>query len=90
MEPNNYNRPHLERLFGKYKSINENVKYSAGLHSEVAALQQFLKKFNTLDVSGLTLFNVRLSKEGEPMPSAPCNNCSKLIETLNFKNIYST
>lgn len=87
---NDYNRRHPEKLFGPYKALKEGAEYIAGTHSEISCLKGYLKKFGNLDMSGLTLFNVRLGRKGEVMAAAPCKNCSRVIEPLGFKIVEFT
>lgn len=90
---NDYTRLHPYHRYGKYlPTRNANSKdYTSGRHSEINALSLFINKFGTSDVSGLTLFNVRLGREGETMIAAPCLNCTRtIISPLNWKNVLWT
>jgi hypothetical protein len=89
---NDYRHEHLSHKFGKYYPLRQNVKkYIAGRHSEGEALRLYLNKFGNNDMSGLTLFNLRLSYEGKPMISKPCLNCQRIyINPNNFKHVIWT
>lgn len=88
---NDLTRRHPEHLFGKYLPTKGNeTQYIPGVHSEIGALKNFLNKFGNLNTSGLTLFNIRLNSKGELLLAKPCQNCQKVLETLNFKNIIWT
>lgn len=84
---NDYKNQHMSYRFGEYKSHTTNSKYVAGRHSESEVLRMYLNKFGNLDVSGLTLYNIRLGKNGDTMLSKPCMNCGKLLDNLSFKDI---
>lgn len=88
---NDYTRQHLAHRFGEYKPFkNITHNYIAGRHSESQALALYLNKFGNLDVSGLTLFNVRIGYNGEPMNAKPCQNCERVLSSLPFKLIEHT
>lgn len=88
---NDYTRRHDEKLFGPYRPTKEGASsYIACIHSEIAALKGYLKKFGNLDMSGLTIFNVRIGKNEETMSAAPCKNCARVIESLGFKSVEFT
>lgn len=88
---NNYKKSHPKHKMGAYYSRKgDGQLYEACMHSEVAAMKIFASKFGHLDLSGLTLFNVRLGINGEPMLSAPCKNCEKLIDAAGCNNILHT
>lgn len=90
---NDYTRQHLAHKFGAYvahKESHDSSIYVASRHSETNALALFLNKFGNLDMSGLTLFNTRIGANGEAMNAAPCPNCSKVLASLNFKDILFT
>jgi hypothetical protein len=87
---NNYEKQNLNYRFGKYLPTRnpESNKYVAGRHSEAEVCRIFLNKFGHLDVSGLTLFNVRISRGGLAVLSKPCPNCERIfIEPLNWKEV---
>ena len=85
---NDYRNSHLAHKFGEYSPFKSHtVNYKVGRHSECEVLRQYLSKFGNLDVSGLTLFNVRIDKHGNTMQSKPCQNCQKVLDGLNFKEI---
>jgi len=89
---NDYKNQHLVHKFGPYLPYRnaDSQSYIAGRHSESQVLRVYLAKFGDLDVSGLTLFNVRLSAKGEPVMAMPCVNCDRLIKPLPFKEIVWT
>lgn len=73
-------RPYLPTKTVKTKN------YNPVLHSEVAAAKQLDFKCD-----GMTLFNVRLLKNGEMAYSAPCLNCwETIVKPCGFKRIYFT
>jgi tRNA(Arg) A34 adenosine deaminase TadA len=86
---NNYQKMHLAHKFGNYvpyKSPKGN--YIAGRHAESEAIRLYINKFGNNDMSGLTLYVIRLSSTGELMNSEPCHNCKKnIIEPNNFKEV---
>jgi len=85
---NSYTKPHLENRFGPYHSFKgRNDNYIAGQHSETIAIRDYINKFGNNDFTGLTLFNVRLSKTGDAMLAKPCKNCERLLNSFNFKKI---
>lgn len=86
---NNYEERHLEHIFGKYSPHRkENHNYIPGRHSECEVIKTFIKKFNHSDMSGLTLYNLRIHKNGSPMNSKPCPNCQReIIMPLNWKEV---
>jgi tRNA(Arg) A34 adenosine deaminase TadA len=88
---NSYTKLHPYHKFGTYKPLKDGgTKYVAGVHSETAAIREYINRFGNSDFSGLTLFNVRLSKSGEPMMAKPCGNCQNLLDSFNFKSIVWT
>jgi hypothetical protein len=89
---NSYEKLHPYHKFGKYLPVKASNpgSYIAGQHSETAALKAFINRFGHSDFTGLTLFNVRLSRNCEPMLSKPCRNCETLLNTFNFKSIEYT
>lgn len=89
---NSYEKIHPYHKFGKYSPLRGSnpEKYIAGQHSEIGAIKTFINKFGNSDFSGLTLFNVRLSKSGEEMLSKPCGNCQRVLDSFNFKSILWT
>ena len=87
---NNYEHRHLEHRFGKYvpHKVEISCKYIPGRHSECEVVKTFIKKFNHSDMSGLTLYNLRIDKRGNPMNSKPCPNCEReIIVPLNWKEV---
>lgn len=89
---NSYEKLHPYHKFGIYVPVKASNpgSYIPGQHSETAALRAFINRFGHSDFTGLTLFNVRLSRNGEPMLSKPCKNCETLLNTFNFKSIEHT
>jgi hypothetical protein len=88
---NSYDKLHPYHKFGHYTALKENSKkYVAGFHSEIVAIRDYINRFGNSDFSGLILFNVRLSKSGEPMMAKPCGNCQKILDSFNFKSIMWT
>lgn len=88
---NSYKKLHPYHRFGPYKPLKVNcLNYIAGVHSEISAIREYINKFGNSDFSGLTLFNVRLSKSGEEMLSKPCGNCQRVLDSFNFKAILWT
>ena len=61
---NDYRHRNLEHHFGKYVPTKVGGQnYVAVRHSECQLLKTYLNRFGNLDMSGFTLFNVRLSAE---------------------------
>jgi hypothetical protein len=88
---NSYKKLHPYHRFGLYKPLKNNCQnYIAGVHSEISAIREYINKFGNSDFSGLTIFNVRLSKNGEEMLSKPCGNCQRVLDSFNFKSILWT
>ena len=87
---NNYNKLHPYHKFGVYVPTRKYANYTSGIHAECGAIKQFINKFGNNDVSGLTMFILRLSSSGEVMTSMPCINCQRIINQLNFKEIVWT
>ena len=88
---NSYRKLHPYHRFGVYKPLKENAEfYKSGVHAEISALSQYTNKFGNSDFSGLTIFVVRLSKNGEEMLSKPCGNCQRVLDSFNFKAILWT
>lgn len=84
---NSYKKSHPAKQFGEYVSTRPNTNYNPGLHSEIAAIKSFLSKYGDLNFSGLTLFNIRLGIYGDILCAKPCQNCQKVLDSLNFKSI---
>jgi hypothetical protein len=85
---NSYNKMHPYHIFGRYLPTKENNgNYIAALHSETNAIKEYINRFGTSDFSGMTLFNVRLGKDGFSMLAKPCENCQRLLKSFNFKEI---
>lgn len=86
---NDYNKNHYYHLFGKYTPTKSNSdgKYVAGLHSEIVIIKRYMQMNKHSDFSGLTLFNVRIGYDGKPMMAKPCDNCKRIVEATNFKEI---
>lgn len=40
------------------------------------------------DFSGCEIYIYRELKNGQPAPAKPCIHCSKMLKSLNFKNIH--
>lgn len=88
---NDYRHRNLEHHFGKYVPTKVGGQnYVAGRHSECQLLKTYLNRFGNLDMSGFTLFNVRLSLKGETMLAKPCQNCERVLNSLSFKHILWT
>lgn len=88
---NDYTRLHPYHKYGIYKPYKDgNENYVAGRHSEINAISTYLNKFGNLDMSGLTLMNVRIGYNGEVMSSMPCKNCSRILNSFSFKSIIHT
>lgn len=87
---NSYKKQHLSHRFGEYLPTKSGGNYVAGMHSETNAIREYIGRFGNSDFSGLTLFNVRLGKNGEPMLAKPCGNCQRLLDSFNFKSIIWT
>jgi hypothetical protein len=88
---NSYTKIHPYHKFGNYKPLKDGAeKYVAGIHSEISCIREYINRFGNSDFSGLTLFNVRLSKKSEPMMAKPCGNCQNLLDSFNFKSIVWT
>jgi len=87
---NDYTKEHLSHKFGEYTPYRASLNYKPGRHSEINALSLFLKKFGSLDVSGLTLLNIRIGFDGATMNAKPCKNCEKVLASLDFKSILWT
>lgn len=70
--------------------FSEHYAYHDGftIHSELNAIK---KVRNKIDLTGCTMFNLRLSKHGEIRMSKPCQSCERLLARYGFKKvIYST
>jgi hypothetical protein len=87
---NSYKKSHPQKQFGIYVPARPTTNYQAGLHSEISAIKTFLSRFRNTDFSGLTLFNVRIGKDGLVQMAAPCKNCQKVLDSFNFKAILHT
>lgn len=89
---NNYKDAHLAHRFGAYVPLRSfNGGYIAGRHSEGECIKKFINKFGHSDFSGLSLFNVRIGFNGEPMLAKPCTNCQRIfIDPQNFKEVIWT
>ena len=88
---NSYKKLHPYHKFGTYVPLKDgSANYVAGVHSEISAIREYINRFGHSDFSGLTLFNVRLSKNGEEMLSKPCGNCQRVLDSFNFKAILWT
>lgn len=89
---NDYRHQHLFHRYGNYlKTKSDTRNYITSRHSEMLAIKKFINKFGHSDFSGLTLFNVRIGFDGNPMLAAPCQNCDRLfIRPNNFKEVLWT
>jgi deoxycytidylate deaminase len=70
------------------KTSTKAAKYGhlgANIHSELAALVNARRQ---LDISRMTLYNVRIKTNGVVSLSAPCSCCTKLILAYNIRRVY--
>ena len=86
---NSYKKSHLEKSFGKYfpTKLTEGSNYFPALHSEIAAIREYINRFGNSDFTGLTLFNVRVGVDGSTMLAKPCDNCQRVLDSFSFKEI---
>ena len=88
---NSYRKSHLDKAFGRYRATRDfGGEYIPALHSEIAAIREYINRFGSSDFSGLTLFNVRLGHKLETMLAKPCINCQKVLDSFSFKEIVWT
>ena len=86
---NSYKKSHLEKSFGRYfpTKATEGSNYFPALHSEIAAIREYINRFGNSDFTGLTLFNVRVGVDGSTMLAKPCDNCQRVLNSFSFKEI---
>lgn len=80
---NNYKHEHLRHKYGEYKALRGGESnYTPGRHAEIVAANRLklLKK-------NLTMCVVRVDRNGKVSLSKPCNNCAKILRSMNFKEI---
>jgi hypothetical protein len=82
---NDYSEPNLAHVFGEYLPTRNGENYQAGRHSET----QLIKKLG-FSMHDLTIVNVRIDKNGQPMMAKPCINCQKQLDKFGYKRIYYT
>ncbi len=90
---NDYTKNHQYHIFGKYlptKSNTDEGNYIPVIHSEIAVIKRYIQQRRNSDFSGLTLFNVRIGCDGQPMIAKPCKNCERIVYTTNLKEIVWT
>jgi len=80
---NDYRKRHPYHKFGEYLPEIKTDRYIPGIHSECAAII----KMGLEDCSHLTFVNLRIDNNGNPAISKPCNNCSRLLNQIGFKQI---
>lgn len=56
-------------------------------HSESRLISQLLDRYNTIDSSWVVVV-MRINRKGLILGSKPCENCSKLLESVGLNNIY--
>lgn len=88
---NSYSKENLHYRFGQYVGKYSDGFYKSGRHAEAEALRYYISKFGNNDMSRLTLFVTRISKNGDVMESKPCFNCERnIIIPNNFKEVLWT
>lgn len=88
---NNYKNQNLYYRFGNYIGRYNDSSYISGRHAEAEVLRAYISKFGNNDMSRLTMFVTRISKNGNVMYSKPCSNCEKnIIIPNNFKEVLWT
>lgn len=56
-------------------------------HAESHLVSKLLDRYNTIDPSWKIVV-LRINREGRLLLSKPCDNCQKILDVLNLKNIY--
>lgn len=56
-------------------------------HAESHLVSKLLDRYNTIDPSWKIVV-LRINREGRLLLSKPCNNCQKILDALNLKNVY--
>lgn len=80
---NNYDKPHPWHKFGKYVPTKSSIGlYIPCLHSEIDALS----KIENSD--RITFINIRIDNLGKVSNSAPCKNCSRILQQIRYKNFH--
>lgn len=57
-------------------------------HSELSAICSFGGRVSEL--AGLTFYNIRLLKSGEPAMSRPCSSCQGLLASFGVRKLFYT
>jgi len=84
-------KPHLQHRFGVYYSTKNNDDYKPLRHSECEVVKTYMNKYHSSDVSGLSLYNVRIDKNGKPLCAKPCKNCQRtIVDALAWNKVVWT
>lgn len=73
--------------FGKTHPLQNRMypeRYGTGLHAEIATLGNL----RPYDTSGGELFVYRLRKDGSTGPAKPCNECEKILKTMDISRVF--
>lgn len=73
--------------FGKRFGVEQFKKYSY-LHAEIALLSKFWGKFHIDE--NLSIYLVRLNKNGEEQNSKPCKSCQTVLNALGVSEVFWT
>jgi hypothetical protein len=71
---------------GEIFDINTFQEY-AYLHAESHLISKLLDQYNAID-SNWKIVVLRINREGKILLSKPCENCQKILDALDLKNIY--
>lgn len=77
--------------FNNYFKTHPKIKeYGYHPHSKLHAELAACLRLGLTDCRGLTIVNIRISREMKITNSKFCNGCSNLIKSLNFSEAYHT
>lgn len=71
---------------GEQFNIQKYTEYPYN-HAETYLIFQLLNKFDYID-SNWKMVVLRINRTGKLMMSKPCLNCQKILDSVNFKNVY--
>lgn len=83
-DPNNFDAKAYK--MGQRFNIETYKKYPY-LHAESHLVSKLLHRYNSI-CSNWSIVVLRINREGRILLSKPCKKCQKILDALEFKNIY--
>lgn len=71
---------------GKRFNISTYQEYPY-VHAESHLISKLLDKYNTIDANW-SMVVLRINRQGKILLSKPCENCQKILDTLNLSSVY--